>query len=148
MRKQCLISRNDNKIPAKKISLFFFLQIFNLLFPFFSFLFYLQHNRILILKEKEKVMGPPKLKRSTSSSLSRNYRLESSLSHSSNRRNSTLTNDDLIEDGREEEEEDDDDDNNQENQDNDHDSLSINSIEREMTLKDRQEVSRFGFRFC
>jgi hypothetical protein len=95
-------------------------------------------------------MGPPKLKRSTSSSLSRSYRLEPSLSYSSNRRNSTLTNDDLIEDEREEEEEEDDDYNvnNQENQDNDHDSLSINSIEREMTLKDRQEVSRFGFRFC
>lgn len=95
-------------------------------------------------------MGPPKLKRSASSSLSRNYRLEPSISHSSNRRNSTLTNDDLIEDGREEDEDEDeeDDDDNQENQDNDHDSLSINSIEREMTLKDRQEVSRFGFRFC
>lgn len=88
-------------------------------------------------------MGPPKLKRSTSSSLSRNYRLEPSLSYSSHRRNSTLTNEDLIEDDNEPDpdQEDEQDQESQQDQEHDNRSLSVNSIEREMTLKDRQEVS-------
>ena len=90
-------------------------------------------------------MGPPKLKRSASSSLSRNYRLEPSLSYSSNRRNSTLTNNgDIMEVEDDEDEEQDPQNLDEEGQDTrqeeNHDSLSINSIEREMTLKDRQEV--------
>lgn len=87
-------------------------------------------------------MGPPKLKRSASSSLSRNYRLEPSLSYSSNRRNSTLTNnDDIMEDDDDEQDPQELDEDEQDNRpDEDRDSLSVNSIEREMTLKDRQEV--------
>lgn len=90
-------------------------------------------------------MGPPKLKRSTSSSLSRNYRLEPSLSYSSHRRNSTLTNEDIIEDDNEPDpdQEDEQDQESQQDQEHDNRSLSVNSIEREMTLKDRQEVKQY-----
>lgn len=97
-------------------------------------------------------MGPPKLKRSASSSVSRNYRLEPSLSYSSKRRNSTLTNnDDIMEDDDDDDEQDPDDLEDRDDQDNRQDeehasssrrrSSSVDSIEREMTLKDRQEVS-------
>ncbi|CAO0798017.1 unnamed protein product [Mucor circinelloides] len=87
-------------------------------------------------------MGPPKLKRSTSSSLSRNYRLEPSLSYSSHRRNSTLTNEDIIEDDNEPDPDQEDEQDQESQQDQEHDDrgLSVNSIEREMTLKDRQEA--------
>lgn len=77
-------------------------------------------------------MGPT-LKRSNSSSFKKNpNRLHRTESNSSNRRNED--NDSALNQVEEEEEEEDTSDPKG------NDSVSVNSIEREMTLKDRQEV--------